>query len=129
MVDVQVTGLTELVADLNRAESRSVPAVAAVVVKGAVNIKQDWRQRWSGLSHAPAVASSITFDTSYGIGSVEAEIGPDKDLRQGPLGNLLEYGSEHNAPIPGGIPAAKTEAPRFEKALGDLGVRLIEGRA
>lgn len=128
MADVEVTGLGELLAALDRAESRSVPAVAAVVKKGAVNIKEDWQRRWTGLAHAPAVASSVTFDTAYGFSTVEAEIGPDKNLRQGPLGNLLEYGSEHNAPIPGGLPAAKTEAPRFERALGDLGAGLIEGR-
>jgi len=57
-----------------------------------------------------------------------AEIGPDKLRRQGPLGNLLEYGSVHNAPHPHMIPAAEAEQPRFEQAMEDLSARLLEDR-
>lgn len=125
MAVVNVHGLDELIADLTKAESRSVPAVAAVVERGAMNVKKDWRQRWSGLAHAPAVGASVSYDMRYGIGTVAAEIGPDKAKRQGALGNLLEFGSAKNAPIPGGLPALMTEQPKFEKALSDLSVDLL----
>lgn len=119
--------LRNLVADLDRAQSRAVPEVRQVVAKGALNIKADWARRWSGLAHAPAVGRSISYDQTTTATSVGAEIGPDKGRRQGALGNLLEFGSRNNAPIPGGLPAAAAEAPRFERALADLGERLASG--
>jgi hypothetical protein len=127
-VTVEVHGLGELLADFARAQTRSVDEFAGVVTKGAVNVKTDWRQRWSGIAHAPALSAAVTFDVTFGLGRVEAEIGPDKDKRQGALGNIIEFGTENNAPIPGGLPAAEAERPRFEKALGDIGGRMLEGR-
>lgn len=127
MSDVEVTGLHELLMDLTRAESRSVPAVRAVVEKGAVNIKKDWRQRWGGIAHAPALPAAITYDINFGLLTVEAEIGPDKDKRQGALGNIIEFGTSKNAPIPGGLPALEAETPRFERAVGDLGEKALGG--
>lgn len=109
--------LRKLQQDLGRVPGRAVPAVTGVVSKGALNIKEDWRKRWSGLSHAPALASAITYDMTAGLGTVGAEIGPDKNKRQGALGNLIEFGSSKNAPQPGGMPALRTEDPKFEAAL------------
>jgi hypothetical protein len=108
-----------LVADLGKAEAAAIAEARKVVEKGAVNIKKDWQRRWSGLAHAPALPAAITYDAGYGFGKIEAEIGPDKGRRQGALGNLIEFGSVNNAPIPGGVPALQAEAPRFEKALID----------
>lgn len=126
-MEVEAHGLVELLGDLAKAQTRSVGAFAAVVNKGAVNVKKDWRQRWSGIAHAPALPAAVTYDITYGLGRIEAEIGPDKDLRQGPLGNIIEFGTVNNAPIPGGLPALAAEAPRFERALGDIGGRMLEG--
>lgn len=126
-MDVEAHGLVELLGDLARAQTRSVAEFAAVVNKGAVNVKREWRQRWSGIGHAPALPAAVTYDVSYGLGRIEAEIGPDKDRRQGALGNVIEFGTVNNAPIPGGLPALDAEAPRFERALGDIGGRMLEG--
>lgn len=126
-MEVEAHGLVELLGDLAKVQTRSVGAFAAVVNKGAVNVKKDWRQRWSGIAHAPALPAAVTYDITYGLGRIEAEIGPDKDLRQGPLGNIIEFGTVNNAPIPGGLPALAAEAPRFERALGDIGGRMLEG--
>lgn len=125
MTDVQVTGLTELLVMLTKAESQSVPAVAGVVGKAAVNIKKDWAQRWGGIAHAPALPAAVTYDVAYGLWTVEAEIGPDKQKRQGALGNIIEFGTENNAPIPGGLPALEAETPRVERQLAELGERLL----
>lgn len=127
MSDVEVNGLSELIADLTKAESRSVTGVRAVVERGALNVKKDWRQRWGGIAHAPALPAAVTYDVVYGFGSVSAEIGPDKDKRQGALGNIIEFGTSKNAPIPGGLPALAAEAPRFERALADLGEKALGG--
>jgi hypothetical protein len=126
-VTVEHHGLGELLRDLVKAQTRSVDEFAAVVNKGAVNIKKDWRQRWSGIAHAPALPAAVTYDIVYGFGRIEAQIGPDKGKRQGALGNIIEFGTENNAPIPGGLPALDAEEPRFERALGDIGGRMLEG--
>jgi hypothetical protein len=110
---------------LNRASRVALPDVTRVVAVGARNIQQDWRRRWSGFRHAPALPAAITYDVFNSLRGPAADIGPDKNRRQGALGNLLEYGSIKNAPIPGGAPAAQAEEPRFAKALEDLMVKAL----
>lgn len=113
-------GLQALAADLDQAAAKALPEVRKVVQKGALNVKTAWRRRWSGLAHAPRLPYAVTYDSVITPTSVSAEIGPDKNMRQGALGNLVEYGSVNNAPIPGGAPSLREERPRFEKALGDV---------
>lgn len=120
-----VTGLTEFIVELDKATSRALPEATAVVVKGALNIKRDWARRWSGLKHAPMVGRAVSYDVTTTIGAISAEIGPDKAKRQGALGNLIEYGSVNNPPIPGGSPALDAEAPKFERAMLDLSRKLL----
>lgn len=127
MADVEVHGLAELTAALSRAEARAVPEVGKVVDRGALNIKRGWADRWQGIAHAPALPAAISYDRYHVPGAVAAEIGPDKDKRQGALGNIIEYGTVNNAPRPGGGPALEDEAPRFQRALGDLGSGLLGG--
>lgn len=106
--------------------TKAVPAeTRRVVQRGALNIKRDWQEAWSGLSHAPSLASAVTYDTKETAAGGEAEIGPDKGRRQGALGNLIEFGSVNNGPIPGGGPALMAEAPRFEQAMFDLTADLL----
>lgn len=126
MIDVEISGLTELEVTLSRAASRALTESAAVVGKGSLNIKRDWQARWKGLRHAPALPWAISYDVFYTIGAIRSEIGPDKGKRQGALGNLLEFGSVNNAPTPGGAPALAAEAPKTEKAFEDLSERLLK---
>lgn len=123
---VDTSDLDKLVASLVRATAATVPAVDAVVAKGALNIKTDAARRASGLAHAPAYPRSITYDTFHTPRTSQAVIGPDKDRRQGALGNILEYGTIKNAPVPHLGPALDAEAPKFEKALGDVAATLLE---
>lgn len=124
-MDVRIEGGRELIASLDKAISKALPEAEQVMVKGAVNIKEDWRRRWSGHPHFPALPNTIGFDLFHTLGTVHAQIGPDKDKRQGPLGSIIEFGTPKNAPIPGGLPALEAEVPRFERALADLGERLL----
>jgi hypothetical protein len=117
--------LDRLVAALDKAVYTAPAEVEKVVAKGALNIKNGARRRIGRPAHAPAYANSITYDIQqWGMGAI-AEIGPDKGRRQGALGNLLEYGSVNNAPIPHIAPAAQEELPRFERAMEDLGEKLL----
>lgn len=125
---IESSGIPELVETLTKAASRSIREVEKVVFKGAMNVKEDWRKRWSGLAHAPAIPAAIDFDIYSTPSAVNAEIGPDKSKRQGALGNLLAFGSVNNAPVPGPIPAARAEEPRFAAALEALGADLLGER-
>lgn len=120
-----VSGLNEVVAELDRAQSRMMPGVRAVVERGALNIKQDAARRASGLKHAPAYPQSISYDVHNTFGGVTAEIGPDKGRRQGALGNILEFGTPNNAPRPHLNPALDVEEPKFVAALDALLARLL----
>lgn len=119
--------LTAFAADLGKAAAIAPAEAAKVVTKGAVNIKADARRRVSGMPHIPAYPRSITFDavrvTRLGA---TTEIGPDKERRQGKLGNILEYGSPKRPPVPHLSPAAEAEEPRFRKAMEDLAVKALE---
>lgn len=123
-----VSELLEMESDLRAAESNAIAEVQVVVAKGSLNIKNGWRQRWSGLSHLRQVPSTISYDTEVKRDTVVGDIGPDKDREgQAPYAVLLEYGSIHNPPMPGGAPALEEEAPRFEAALAALGEKLVTG--
>lgn len=127
-MNVTVTGtadLKALAAELDAAARIAPAETRKVVAKGALNIKKDWQDRWSGLKHAPALPSAITYDSHETPTGGWAEIGPDKAKRQGALGNLIEYGSVKNPPRPGGAPALEAERPKFEKALEVVAVQSL----
>jgi hypothetical protein len=116
-VTVDISQLAALAADLRR-HSRETPSkLVPVVSRGALQIKRDWQRAWSGLAHAPALPAAVTYDVKVGARTVEAEIGPDKGRRQGALGNIIEFGTSNNAPIPGGAPALRNEEPKFLTAV------------
>ena len=105
---------------LERHLARSIPRVRrdarAVVMRGAMNVKRDWRNnaRATGRKHAKHYPRSVSFDiAAYGPDIWAATIGPDKGGPQGALGNLLEYGSVKNAPHNDGGRALAAEMPRF----------------
>lgn len=124
-----MTGMSEetelLAADLATAGIRVEVAGAAVLTKGALNIKNDWRTNASGLRHAPAYPYSISYDIDVQPGRMTAEIGPDKAKPQGALGNLIEYGSSKNPPHLDGARALAAEEPRFYAALEDATGRAV----
>ncbi len=117
--------LTRLAHDLQAVAVTCPLAVRGVVQKGALNVKNDWRRRWTGLAHAPLLPYAVTYDTTDTLWGSTAEIGPDKARSQGALGNLIEYGSVNNPPHPGGAPALDTEEPKFLDALADAAEQLL----
>ncbi|MEV6696227.1 hypothetical protein AB0M68_03565 [Streptomyces sp. NPDC051453] len=115
---------------LERHLARVVPRARrdtrAVVVRGAVNIKKDWKAnaRATARKHGRHYPRSVGYDMgSYGPDIFMAIIGPDKGATQGALGNLLEYGSVKNPPHNDGGRALATELPRFEEQLALIAER------
>lgn len=110
MAGVDVIGLTVVVDDLGIfAERLRVNAAKAVKVTSQ-KVRDDARNRIKGHKYLPAYPYSITYDVKVTVEGVEGEIGPDKGRPQGPLGNIIEYGTSKNAPIPHLGPALDANA-------------------
>lgn len=117
---IDIDGLDQLTHDLSAAPGKVQRQVDAVVRKGAQEMVDDWRRLASGLRHAPAYPRSVTFDAQWKRGAYEAEVGPDKDLPQGALGNLITYGSVNNPPTGHDVTVSEAQAPKFERAIEGL---------
>lgn len=111
--------VSKLAFDLVKAGPAALVAAQAVTAKGALNVKTKARELAPKGPHLPHYANSITYDLSTSGMTVEAEIGPDPGLPQGPLDHLFEYGGPKNAPMPHLGPALESEAPVFERFLDD----------
>lgn len=105
-----ITGLTEVVNALTGAAPKLDTGCHKAVAVNARKVQQGARRRVQGLAHAPAYPASITYDITDSPGGTEAEIGPDKERRQGALGNILEFGTRNNGPTPHLGPAAEENA-------------------
>jgi hypothetical protein len=106
--------VTKLAVDVGRAEPAMVAPVAAVVVKSSTSIRKRMRKDARGHPRFPSFPRSITYD----IRGLSSEIGPDKNKRQGALGNILYFGTVHNGPVlPHPVTALQAERPAFEAGL------------
>lgn len=108
----------------------AVPEMRAIVARGALQVKSLWRTNAaaSGGKHAGRqYPRTISYDMRSIPGGAMAEIGPDKDKPQGPLGNLLEFGTSKQAGHNDGGRALAVEEPLFTaqvEALADRAARL-----
>jgi hypothetical protein len=123
---LEFEGLDELIVALTVASDEIVDEVEKVVSKGCLNIKREAARRWSGYAHLPHLPRAVDYDVTRDGDTVTGEVGPNKAKLQGGLGAYIEFGTIHSGPIPAMMPAADAEAPRFERALADVAVELIE---
>jgi hypothetical protein len=116
-----------LAADMLKAAGEAIAVTRAVVTKGAQNIKTQGRK--NALASAPVQNAHAPYAITYSVDvdptSMTAEIGYDKDLPGGDLGNLLEYGSRNSPPHRDLGRALDVEQPRFEKYLGEAAEKLL----
>lgn len=117
MLSFETSELRSLAARLDGASRKIGPGLVPVVKKAAQKVKDGAAERAGGIGHAPHYPRSISYDfIQWGRGA-RAEIGPDKGRTQGALGNILEYGTSKNAPIPHLGPALDAEEGPFLEAL------------
>ena len=103
--------------------------VQAVVERGALNVKNGWRDnaRATAGRHARLYPNSISYDVRRWPTGASAEIGPDKARPQGALGNLLEFGSVRNPPHLDGLRALQAETPAFLAHIAAVATRWGRG--
>lgn len=113
-IALDVSELDKLRADVSFFPQDAMPIFTKAAIDTGRAVRDTGRANATGMAHAPHFPRSITHGfagDSHGggalgafIGSatgrydIEVEIGPDKDLPQGDLGNLIEFGSINNPP-------------------------------
>ena len=112
--------LERLSASLGRASGKLIDEAHKVIAKGSLNIKNEAREKVSDHPSWRRIAQTINYE-QVGLSSV---IGYD-DIGQGELAGIAEFGSARHAPHPALMPAARAEAPRFEKAIGDAAAKAL----
>jgi hypothetical protein len=129
-VTVDASELDRFVADLGRIPGRVVPAVDAIVKRGAGNVKDELVADAEGSQSFRRMAPSISYDSHYRVGQVAYEIGPDRARgRAGGaahLANIAYFGGANggggtldlDAPL-------KHEEPKMMKALDDFLMGLL----
>lgn len=116
-----IEGLDSLIADLTAAPGEAQRHAYRTVDTNARGVRDDARRFAPHGEHTPQYANSITYDLDYvGAGRIEAEIGPDKDLPQGPLGNIFEFGTSRVGPQAHLGPAFDIGAAKFAKDMANL---------
>lgn len=120
-MDIDLSEFKDLSASLGRASAAMVVAERAVVAKAALNIKNGTRERVSKDPTWNRLAQAVNYD-QFGLSAI---VGYD-DRGQGELASIAEYGSARHAPHPALLPAARDEAPRFEKATLDVAAGMVD---
>lgn len=111
--------LFALAADWENVERRSAPAVVDTTKRAAQNIMTQLRREATGSRRLKWFPTSISYDVWNRVGGPEAEIGPDKQRRQGPLGNILYFGTSTSGPVlPDPAQALDREIPTYLDYLG-----------
>lgn len=126
-------GMDEWIDDLASVPDRAPREFRQVVSKGALNIKNDWRERWAAIraakTHIPHLVRGIGYDITERGQVISAEIGVDPKNRQAFLSKIIEDGTlGRSAPHPGPVPALDAEMPRFEAAAAKVAQELLEQR-
>lgn len=136
MVDdfrVDAQEFDKLRADVTFFPQDAMPIFRRAAVETGREVRDTARENAAGMAHAPMFPRSITHGfagdshgggvvgafvgSSFGQYDIEVEIGPDKDLPQGALGNLIEFGSVNNAPMGIMHGALQAHEADWEKAV------------
>lgn len=125
-MEFDVSELNALAADLGKIPGRMVKPMIGAVTKSSAGVRDAMRAEARGHAHFPHFPSSITAEVKVRVGQIEAEIGPDKGLTQGALGNILYFGTSKNGPVLNINAGLDQEAPKFQKAIEEAAGKLFD---
>ena len=121
-VSIDASQVDRLALDLGKAGRRATLDAAAVIGKGALNIKKGMQADISKSPHFKGVAGAISYD----LRGLSAEIGPEIGRGQGSLAFIAAFGAsatpafwDYGAPL-------EREVPNLQKFLGEIGVKALE---
>lgn len=118
---IDASALHDLAADLGEVATSAGPYVRDAIERTAIDVRDDWREAATGIKGMPFYAQSIGYDfiafQGFGGTVLSCEIGPDKNRRQGALGNIVEYGAPNFAPRHYGDQALEAHSDEFEELL------------
>jgi hypothetical protein len=123
-LSIDTSDVRRLAGAITGAGVRSVAPLAGVVRATAAGIQAQLRSEARGHQHFPSFPASITTD----VRGLTAEIGPDKNRRQGALGNLLYFGTARTgAVLPHPERALEQAEPGLIAAVEDVVARVAAG--
>ena len=117
MTEFDVSDVYEFALGMDKSAADVERTMRPVVQRGALNIKREMQDDASGHPRFPSFPSSISYDTKANKSEISAEIGPDKDKRQGALGNILYFGTSKNAAALDINGPLDREEPKFVQAI------------
>jgi hypothetical protein len=126
-----VSGMDEWLRDLRTLPERAPKAFRGVMSRAGVQIKLDWKRRWSEVTHPqghiPHLIRGIGYDLSETTTRFRVTVGVASNNRQAFLSKILEYGTLTSAPHPAGQLSLDAEVPKMEKAVGQVAEDLLNG--
>lgn len=113
--------LDRLAADLGDVPAGTEENIEAAITISSRKVEGAWRGKLRGSETLPGLPNAVTFDvtrfTGFGVSLFQSEIGFDKSIRQGPLGNISEFGSINNPPRGFGHAALQENEADFQHGL------------
>ena len=128
-IDIDMSEVRELAADLRAVDSRLVRHVKPILVRGALNIKNQLRSEMRKSTHFAPVARGISYDDTSTPGEYSYEIGPEKGA-PGSLANIAYFGGgvmSGGGTVPDPRGALEVEAPRTMQYLASKAIELMLG--
>lgn len=118
---VDFNEIEQLARDLGDVASSAGPYVHDAVQTTAIDVRDDWRGRASGMKGLSAYPSSIGYDFTgfqgFGSTTLSCDIGPDRNRKQGTFGGIVENGSPTFAPRHYGDSALEAHSDQFNELL------------
>lgn len=127
---LHVQGMNEWLADLRTLPERLPTAVKPVMSRAGVQIKLDWKRRWTEMphSHIPHLIRAIGYDLSDNGVKFKTTVGVAAGRLQSRLASFIEYGTPTSGPHPAGQKSLDVETPKWLAALSKVGQDLLEGK-
>ena len=123
-------GMNRLVADLGKAPKEVFSGAQTILEAAAFKIKDELRSEVQASPSLRAAARSVSYDSKASLRGLRVEVGFDKMISGGPLGNIFEFGVKSPQGAMGGgkgalQAAVGRELPAVDKHFNDLLGRVL----